>query len=79
QKYGGGSSFQEVDGHAGQLEPGQRWHQMRHDAEFLAVLSLIGQDETLMAKVSVHFPEDIERVEGLLNGRKSDWRGENGN
>ncbi|MEM7319526.1 MAG: hypothetical protein AAF408_10955 [Pseudomonadota bacterium] len=78
QKYGGGSSFQEVDGHAGQLEPGQRWQQMRHDPEFLAVLSLIGQDETLMAKVSVHFPEDIERVERLLSGRKNDPRGGNG-
>lgn len=62
QPYGGGSSFQPDEEDVGKLGTDRRWQQMARDPVFQIVLWLTAQDDTLMERLEIIFPEDADRL-----------------
>ena len=62
QEYGGGSSFQKSAQSPEDLQTGRRWHQMRDDPEFLALLHLAARDTALLDPLAQVFPHDCDRL-----------------
>lgn len=67
QRYGGGSSFQGKDATANALATDERAAQMARDLEYQLVLWTAARDLDFMVALAEVFPEDAERLSGLLD------------
>ncbi|MEO1555256.1 MAG: hypothetical protein AAFS01_02410 [Pseudomonadota bacterium] len=72
QRYGGGSSFQGKKAQAADLATGQRAAQMAGDLEYQLVLWTAARDLGFMERLADVFPQDAERLSGLLDTAKAE-------
>ncbi|MFL4468589.1 hypothetical protein ACERZ8_01385 [Tateyamaria armeniaca] len=72
QRYGGGSSFQGKKTTATDLATAERAAQMAQDLEYQLVLWTAARDLDFMVRLAEVFPEDAQRLSGLLNTAKAE-------
>ncbi|MCD9148251.1 hypothetical protein [Pseudophaeobacter flagellatus] len=75
QSYGGGSSFQKQASAAADLQVGNRWQQMRDDAEYQGLLHLAARDTALLAQLEALFPKDASYLKAVAQDAPMPRRG----